>query len=316
MTLVFMFPGQSSRDPAMFERLLAVAAGNAAIFEQASDVLGRDLRGHYRAENAEIFATNRDVQIGVFLANHMYCESLRVNGLTAAFSLGLSLGEYNHLVHIGALTFEAALRLVDTRGRRYDAGPDGAMASVAPIDDCELAAVVERARARGGLDVAVFNSPTQHVLSGDRTAVELALEILEQEHFVDGVVIEPRIPMHSSRFAPVGRALREVLDEVAWKPPARPYLPNVVGGFVEAPGADGFATLLAQHVHRPVLWRQSVDFIVEHVERAVFVEVGPRRVLCNSLNRKWHSNPRYATDPGDDQPASLAPLIEELARAA
>jgi [acyl-carrier-protein] S-malonyltransferase len=300
----------------MVERLLALAAGNAAIVEHASEVLGRELRRHYQAENPQIFATNRDVQVGVFLANHMYCESLRAQGLTAAFSLGLSLGEYNHLVHIGAVTFEDALRLVDARGRLFDAGPDGAMASVSPIDDRALAAVVERARARGGLEVAVLNSPTQHVLSGERTAVELALEILEQEHFVDGVVIEPRLPMHSSRFESVGRALRDVLDGIAWKPPAGPYLPNVVGRFVEDQGARGFVTLLAQHVHRPVRWRQSVDFIAEHVECAVFVEVGPRRVLCNSLSRKWRSNARYATDPGDDQPASLDPLIEELGRAA
>jgi [acyl-carrier-protein] S-malonyltransferase len=316
VTLVFMFPGQSSRDPGMFARLLALEAGNAAIFAHASDVLGRDLRRHYRTENPEIFATNRDVQVGVFLANHMYCESLRAAGLTAAFSLGLSLGEYNHLVHIGALSFEDALRLVDVRGRLYDAGPDGAMAAVSPIDDRELAAVIERAQGRGCLEIAVFNGPTQHVLAGERTAVEQALAILEQEHFVDAVVIEPRIPMHSSRFEPVGRALRGVLGDVPWKPPARPYLPNVVGRFVDDQGADGFVTLLSQHVHRPVLWRQSVDFIAEHVEGAVFVEVGPRRVLCNGLNRKWRSNARFATDPGDDRPASLDPLIEELGRAA
>jgi len=39
-------------------------------------------------------------------------------------------------------------------------------------------------------------------------------------------------------------------------------------------------------------------------------------VLCNILNKKWRREPRFATDPGDEQPASLAPLIEELSRAA
>ena len=316
MTLVFMFPGQSSRDPGMFERLLALEPSTTKIFEHASDVLGRDLRRHYHAENPEMFATNRDVQIGVFLANHMYGEILRAAGLTAGFSLGLSLGEYNHLVHIGAVSFEDALRLVDVRGALYDAGPDGAMASVSPIDEPDLATVIERAQRLGCLEVAVFNSPTHHVLSGEQAAVALALEILEEEHFVDGVVIEPRIPMHSSRFESVGRALHSVLDQIAWKPPARPYLPNVVGRFVEDPGTETFVTLLSQHVYRPVLWRQSVDLIATHVDQAVFVEVGPRRVLCNSLARKWRSNARFSTDPGEDQPASLDRLIEELSRAA
>lgn len=316
MTLVFMFPGQSSRDPGMFERLLPLHPVNREIFEHASDVLGQDLRKHYRRDNPDVFATNRDVQVGVFLANHMYCESLRARGLTAAFSLGLSLGEYNHLVHIGAVSFEDAIRLVDARGAMYDAGPDGAMASAFPLDHDALAAVVERARAHGCLDVAVFNSPAHHVLSGERAALELALDLLEREHFIEGVVIEPRIPMHSSRFEPVGRELRAVLERVGWKPPTRPYLPNVVGRFVEEPGPAEFATLLSQHVYRPVRWRHSIDFVVANVEDAVFVEVGPRRVLCNLLSRKWLTNPRFPTDPEEQQPGSLDELIEELSRAA
>lgn len=316
MTLVFMFPGQSSRDPGMFERLRALHPITRTIFEHASDVLGRDLCPDYHAGNPAIFATNRDVQVGVFLANHMCAESLRAGGVTAAFSLGLSLGEYNHLVHIGAMSFEEALRLVDTRGALYDAGPEGAMASVLPLGYPDLATVVERAQPHGCLEVAVFNSPTHHVLSGERVALELALAWLEREHFIAGVVIEPRISIHSSRFEPVGRALRAVLERVPWKSPEKPYLPNVVGRFVEDPGPAQFVTLLSQHVHRPVLWRHSIDFIADRVERAVFVEVGPRRVLCNILNKKWRSNPRFTADPGEGEPASLDRLIEELSRAA
>jgi [acyl-carrier-protein] S-malonyltransferase len=316
VTLVFMFPGQSSGDPAMFERLLALRPLNREIFEQASDVLGRDLRKHYRRDNPDVFATNREVQVGVFLANHMYGETLRAGGLTAAFSLGLSLGEYNHLVHIGAVSFEEALRVVDARGALYDAGPDGAMASAFPLDHEALAAVVERARAHGCLEIAVFNSPAHHVLSGERAALELALDLLEREFFIEGVIIEPRIPMHSSRFEPIGRALGTVLEQVAWKAPGGPYLPNVVGRFVQDPGPAEFVTLLSQHVYRPVRWRHSIDFVAAHVEDASFVEVGPRRVLCNMLNRKWRTNPRFAADPGKEGPASLEALIEGLTRAA
>ena len=316
MTLVFMFPGQSSRDPGMFERLLAREPRTKEILDEASDILGRDLRRHYRADNPAVFATNRDVQVGVFLANHTYGEGLRARGLTADVSLGLSLGEYNHLVQIGAASFEDVLRVVDARGALYDAGPDGSMASAFPIDDEALAGVVERARAHGCLEIAVFNSPAHHVLSGDRAALEVALDLLEREHFVDGVVIEPRLPMHSSRFEPVGRALSTVLREVAWKPPTRPYLPNVLGRFVEDPGPADLATLLSQHVYRPVRWRQSIELVAAQVEHAVFVEVGPRRVLCNLMSRKWVTSKHFPADPGDDQRGSLDDLIEELTRAA
>src|SRR5262249_2625061 len=154
----------------------------------------RDLQAHYRSDNPDIFATNRDVQLGMFLANHLFLKSLERVGVCGDVSLGLSLGEYNHLVHIGGLCFADALKLVDARGAAYDAGPDGAMAAVFPLELAELQAVVARAREYGCLEIANLNSPTQHVLSGERAALSAALAILEEEHFVEGVMIEERIP--------------------------------------------------------------------------------------------------------------------------
>jgi len=316
MTLVFMFPGQSSRYPEMLERLIDLSpTANGAIVDHAAETLGRDLRRHYRADNPDIFATNRDVQVGVFLANHLFLECLRTAGITADLSLGLSLGEYNHLVEIGALDFADALRLVDARGQAYDAGPDGAMASVSPIDLDELRGVVAQAAAHGTLEIANLNSPAQHVISGERAAVEAALSILEEDHFVQGVVIERRVPMHSSHFAPVADAFRPALERAAWKAARRPYLPNVYGRPVEAPAATDLIEALSLHVHRPVLWRDSVELLADRFADAVFVEVGPRAVLHNLLNRKWLPNRKHKTDSSGDLHSHFAALVEELADA-
>jgi len=207
MTLVFMFPGQSSRYPGMLTKLTGLHPRNRELLGRASELLGRDLAAHYREDNPEVFARNRDVQIGVFLANHMFLQILEHAGLTADVSLGLSLGEYNHLVQIGALDFEQALRTVEERGEAYDAGPRGAMASVFPIELEALQDVARRAAAAadGVLEVVNLNSPRQHVLSGDQRALETALKLLEEEEgFVQAVVIERQVPMHCSTFAPVG----------------------------------------------------------------------------------------------------------------
>jgi len=52
--LVFMFPGQSSRYPEMVSKLVRQSSACAAVVRDASEVLGRD------------------VQVGVFLANHLH----------------------------------------------------------------------------------------------------------------------------------------------------------------------------------------------------------------------------------------------------
>jgi [acyl-carrier-protein] S-malonyltransferase len=297
MVPVFMFPGQSSKHPEMLERIIAVSpALTEPIIELASSVLGRDLRGCYASENPFSFASNRDVQVGVFLVNHLHLVVLQDAVDDAPFSLGLSLGEYNHLVHIGALSFEEGLRLVNARGAAYDAGPDGVMAAIFPIDLDALEEVLVRARAHGFIDVANLNSPTQHVVAGERAAVEAALSLLEDEHLVQGRIIERRIPMHTARFAPVAARLRPALERAKWRRPVRPYFPNVCGELFEHPSTGELVALLSEHVHRPVLWRKSIELVTTRWPDAVFVEVGPRTVLTDLLQRSWCKNARFATD--------------------
>lgn len=62
----------------------------------------------------------------------MHLAALEAAGVTAAASLGLSLGEYAHLVHIGALDVAAAVRLVAARGALYEAGPPGRWPASSP----------------------------------------------------------------------------------------------------------------------------------------------------------------------------------------
>ncbi len=313
MVVVYMFPGQSSRYPGMLEKLVELHAPNRALLAEASELLGRDLGRRYRADDPEAFARNVDVQVGVFLANHMFLNALTDHGVFADLSMGLSLGEYNHLVHIGALDFADALRTVALRGAVYDTGPPGMMASIQPIELDDLRRVVRSAREHGVLEIANLNSPRQHVISGERAAVEAAIAFAEDEHFAQGVVIERRIPMHSSLFEPVGRRFRAHLETVRFRRPALPYLPNRLGCLLADPSREQLVDLLATHVHSPVLWRQSIDHVRAHWRDAVFVEVGPMSVLANLMHRKWCRNRVLRCDSREDTAAHLAGVAAELA---
>src|SRR5437773_1861170 len=108
-----MFPGQNSRYPEMISRLQELLPFCGNLLEEASDVVSRNLQTHFQPENSNMFALNRDVQLGVFLANHILLRALEMEGVNADASAGLSLGEYNHLVHIGALRFDDAIRLLE-----------------------------------------------------------------------------------------------------------------------------------------------------------------------------------------------------------
>jgi [acyl-carrier-protein] S-malonyltransferase len=310
MGVIFLFPGQNSRYPGMLDRLLAADPENGAIVGHASQILGRDLRAHFHEKNAGQFASSRNVQIGVFLANHLYAESLKRRGVRADYSLGLSLGEYNHLVDIGALDFADALRLLEQRGAAYDSGPSGIMVAVFPVRPEEALEAVRRAGG-GRASVGMFNTPRQCVLSGENEPVETAAAWLEEELGVQAILIEPRLPMHSTLFREVGERFRPALEYVEWHTPVKPYFANVLGCALHTASAALMVDLLSRHPWNPVRWRESVDAVAAADEEAVFVETGPRSVLHDML-RRWIDAPRRFTDVDGNLGEWLDRLASEL----
>ena len=313
---VFMFPGQSSRYPEMIEKVTDAHPAAAAVVRRASELLGRDLDRHYRAENLEIFARNRDVQVGVFLANHLHLTLLEEAGLRAEASLGASLGEYNHLVHIGALAFDDALVLVDQRGCLYDEVEGGAMVAVYPVEAGVAERAIEALGLAGRVAIGLYNGPKQQVLSGERAAVAAVVAHLEADDYIHAKEIEPRIPMHAPVFAPTAAKLRAVLLQTPFAVPRLPYVPNVLGSVVDAPGADAIRACLERHVHEPVRWQSSVEALAARAPSACFIEVGPRSILHDLFGRGWAPCRRARTDAAEPWSEHVHTLTAKVADAA
>jgi [acyl-carrier-protein] S-malonyltransferase len=310
MTVVFLFPGQNSRYPAMIDKLVESDPCAEATMARASEILGRDLREHYRADNPAIFARNRDVQIGVFLANLLCAEKLSQRGVSPDFSLGLSLGEYNHLVDIGALDLEQALPLLEARGKAYEKSPAGAMAAMQPLSEDAALEILAAVNAGPNLAVGMRNAPTQQVFSGERAAVESACIIAEEQHGAKAVLIEDRLPMHSPLFRGVANEFRAALNAVEWAAHCEPYLPNATAEIVENPTPADFSRLLSAHLYSPVLWKQSIDWLRATFSDIVFIEVGPKSVLSSLLGTGWDGRPPVAVDSPEGLAARIARIGE------
>lgn len=307
-----MFPGQSSRYVGMLDRAAEVWSGAAELIELASETLGRDLARIYREGDEALYQKNRNVQVGVFLTTHLHLSALEARGVKSELSLGLSLGEFNHLVHIGALDFTDALRLVDARGSVYDEGPRGMMAALFPVDREMVEEIIAKASAKGVVEIANLNSPAQFVVAGETAAVEEAMRIADDEYSVSPAPIERQIPMHTSVFRPASEALAPYLKAAPWRTPIRPYVSNVLGDFVKDPTPEQFQDLLTRHVYSPVRWQDSIDAVAAKHPNAVFIEVGPRGVLYNLLQKRWRSNRKYKTDASENSAAHFHSLVETL----
>lgn len=313
-TSIFLFPGQSSVDAGMIARARALGPAAESVLARAETVLGSDAIARYAGAGGVQLESNRDVQVAGFLATQMHLHALCAAGVHTDCSLGLSLGEYSHLVHIGALTFEAALSLVDRRGQAYDESPPGVMITVLGATESEVGSAVTLASAHGTVVISNYNTPTQHVIAGERTAVEWAAAILEGEVAARCVETESRVPMHSPLLAPVADAFRPSLRSAPWKPARHSYLPNVSGRNEATTTADVYVERLAAHVTEPVQWRCSIEAVAARFPRAWFVEVGPGAVVHNMLSRSWLDVRRTRTDDpsGSDAPAWFAATLERI----
>jgi [acyl-carrier-protein] S-malonyltransferase len=314
--LVFLFPGQSSATPDLLVRARLAHPAAAQVADVAYRVLGADRASRYLSHDGAPLQSNRDVQLSVFLATQMYLTALATEGIHADQSLGLSLGEYSHLVDIGALDLESALALVDERGRCYDEAPHGVMVTVLAVDHDTVASVVEQAQSRGRVVISNYNAPTQHVLAGSRDAVAWAASTLEDEHSAMTATIEERVPMHSPLMDGVAQAFAPALSRAPWHAPTRPYWPNVAGAPVASASAGDFVSNLTRHVSEPVRWQTSIDAVVAAHPGVSFVEVGPGRVLHNMVSRAWRGVPCSRVDGlHDADPATHFRSTLEVLRA-
>lgn len=309
--LVFVFPGQSSCDPEMFARARRLDPEGALA---AQDAFGR-LAGR-RFDGT--FDRNLDIQLAVHLVTRVYAGVLAAMGVAADASAGLSLGEYAHLQHIGALTAEDADTLIATRGRLYDEGPAGKMIAVTPGGASEVEDVLADVRADHGIpasDLAIsnFNSPRQVVVAGAPAAVDLAASALDERLYAMCTVIEDRIPMHVPRFDPVREAFVPALSQIDWRTPTATWWSNVEGGPIEAPTPAQLAETMGHHVSRPVRWHPLIERLAARHPAAHYIEVGPGRVLTGLLQRgRFLEGARFTAL--DDPRADVDATVQELTR--
>jgi [acyl-carrier-protein] S-malonyltransferase len=273
-----MFPSQSARYPGMLEKALTYYPEGAALVDTASRQVQRDLR-----QAGRDFANNRDVQLAGFVTNHLYLLYLESRGWRATLSLGASLGELNHVVHIGALTFEQALGLVAKRGEAYDQGPPGERVVLFPLKLSQAQALLQES----SLEVSGHLAPGVILVGGESQALHAFVESLSG---VTARFLGVKLPIHSSHFREVGEAFRKELQSAGLVTSKLPYLPNALGRPLPEATPEQMVDLLARQVSEPMWWRESLDEALKAQPGAVLVEAGPGRTLAKLLQAspQWH----------------------------
>ncbi|MGE5163569.1 MAG: ACP S-malonyltransferase [Sphingobacteriales bacterium] len=290
MALAFVFPGQGSQNVGMGKALAENFTPARQIFEDVDTALGSKLSSVIFEGPADTLTLTENAQpalMAVSLAAMRVLEAEAGLNLArdAQFVAGHSLGEYSALAAAGALTVADAARLLRTRGQAMQKAVPvgvGAMAALIGLAFDAASAVAAEAAQGEVCEAANDNGGGQVVVSGNKAAVERAVEIAKMKGAKRAMLLPVSAPFHCALMQPAADVMAEVLAKTAIKPPSVPVVANVLAKPIREPG-DIVRALIAQ-VTGTVRWRESVAFMAD-AGVSNFYEVGAGKVLSGLIKR-------------------------------
>jgi [acyl-carrier-protein] S-malonyltransferase len=290
MTAAFVFPGQGSQAVGMGRALAETFPAARQVFEEVDDALGERLSAIIWEGPSERLTLTENAQpalMAVSLAAMRVLESEAGVDLKrdAAYVAGHSLGEYSALAAVGTFSIADTARLLRIRGRAMQkAVPVGAGAMAALLGlEFEAAQAVAAEGAQGAVcQAANDNGAGQVVVSGDKAAVERAVELAKAAGAKRAMLLPVSAPFHCALMAPAAEAMAQALAAVTMRPPAVPLVANVLATAITDP-AEIKRSLVAQ-VTGTVRWREGVAYMAANGVTA-FYEVGAGKVLSGLVKR-------------------------------
>jgi [acyl-carrier-protein] S-malonyltransferase len=233
-------------------------------------------------------------------------------GGEAVFVAGHSMGEYSALVAAGSLTYADALRLTRRRGELMKAAGDqrpGLMAAVLGLDDEKVAEIcAEQAAAGGVVQVANYNCPGQIVISGERAAMEAAMEALNQAGARKVTPLAISIAAHSQLMGPAAEELNAAIHATPIQAPQVPVVGNTTASFLTT--VDELRAELAAQLTGSVRWTASMKAAVQ-AGATHFIEIGPGEVLAGLMKRIEREAKRFSVHDGESVRAIAGVLKEQ-----
>jgi len=290
MAVAFLFPGQGSQSVGMGKALADNFPAAAKVFAEVDDALGAKLSAIIFEGPAETLTLTENAQpalMAMSLATMRVLEAEAGLDLKrdAKFVAGHSLGEYSALAAAGTLSIADTARLLRTRGQAMQKAVPvgvGAMAALIGLDFDAAAAIAEEAAQGQICQAANDNGAGQVVVSGDKAAVERAVEIAKAKGAKRAMLLPVSAPFHCALMAPAASVMAEALSKVQVNKPVVPVVANVLAGPVDAP--DEIVRALVAQVTGTVRWRESVAFMAQSGVTA-FHEVGAGKVLSGLVKR-------------------------------
>lgn len=282
--LALIFPGQGSQSVGMFKALSEHYPQVLQRFQEASDIIGKDLWNIAQENPDDQLNYTIYTQPILLTASYAAYEILQKElNIHAQFAAGHSLGEYSALCATGAISFAEAVELVHQRGKiMQEAVPfgEGAMAAILGLEDKIVREVCQDIE--GEVYPANYNSPGQVVIGGKKAAVEAAIAAAKTAGAKRAVLLPVSVPSHTPLMRSAAAKFSLFLDKIHWQELKIPVVFNVDAK--QHKDRYGIQAALGAQLYEPVLWTNCMTTLADAGVTKV-VEIGPGKVLSGLAKR-------------------------------
>lgn len=285
--IAFLFPGQGAQYPGMGKDFVEAYSIARQTFEEADDVLKRNLSSIVLEGPEATLIETRNSQTGIYVMSMAVLRVVQKNFpvLKPHFCAGLSLGEYSALTAAGMVSFQDCLKVVERRGFLMNEAcmaTHGTMAAVLGLDSDVVEDLVRQAKLPHDLWVANLNCPGQVVISGTIKGVEAGSELIKAKGAKRVIPLTVHGAFHSGLMQQAEDQLTPDIMQLSLQKGEARLVMNVEGVIIE--DLDRVRNLLIKQVTSPVRWEAGIKTLMsEGVD--LFIEMGCGKTLAG-LNKK------------------------------
>ena len=288
MVRALVCPGQGAQSIGMGKSLAIEYPKSKAIFEEVDDALGEKLSSLIWEGDIEELTLTQNAQPALMAMSLAALRGLESKGFevdSCAYLAGHSLGEYSALAMSKAISVSDAARLLRARGlAMQEAVPVGlgAMAAILGLDFATVQSLASEVQGTGICQAANDNDPSQVVISGEKTAVELAIVLAKNSGAKRAVMLPVSAPFHCELMAPAAEQMKIELETIKVEQPIVPIVSNVSAQAISDPSE--IKKLLVSQVTGSVRWRESIMWMAKNNVNEIW-EVGSGKALNGMIKR-------------------------------
>lgn len=296
-----VFPGVGitpcGAEAAWFERHRAVMEPFVA---EASELAHSDLVAALEGSRwAEL--SPRELELFAHGYNCAVDAVYRQAGIVPTLVAGHSLGIYSAMVGAGACSYADGLRMVDEAHRlSKEAARSGdyGMGVTVGLSRDQVAGLLASVQPEA-LSLANSNSPTSHILSGQREVLHEVLCRAAELDALKAVDLGVQVPFHHApALAGATAELRQVLQGLSWSTPQCPVLSTIDQRLLDQP--EDLMELTALNLSTAIHWQRSVEAMaaggielvwesgpgVSLTQNARFIQGAPRHLSIRTAQRR------------------------------